>query len=177
MQDIRSINRQKFAMKTNYGMHGKNWIKGLKRRKTNPTKKKTSSKKLLGAQDSSISEMLCRLLKQQSAPEIEIDVFDGNPVEFHYFMAVFKEVVKKRVDDERGKLTRWIKYAKGDAKDMVKNCIQLLPEDRFKTAKHLLNERYRDANRIIVAHCRENKQWPQIKSGDAVAYQKLQNLC
>ena len=90
---------------------------------------KTSSKKLLGAQDDCISEMMCRLLKQQSAPEIEIDVFDGNPMEFHYFMAVFKEVVEKRVDDERGKLTRLIKYTKEDAKDMVKNCIQLPPED------------------------------------------------
>ena len=110
--DIRSISRQKFAMKANNGMHGKNWIKGLKRRKTNPTKKKTSSMKLLGAQDDSISEMLCQLLKQQSAPEIEINVFDGNPMEFHYFMAVFKEVVKKRVDDERGKLTLLIKYTK-----------------------------------------------------------------
>ena len=138
--------------------------------------KETSNKKLLRAQDDSISEMMCRLLKQQSAPEIEIDVFDGNPMEFHYFMAVFKEVVEKRVDDERGKLTRLIKYTKGDAKDMVKNCIQLPPEDGFKTAKHLLNERYGDPHRIIAAYRREIKQWPQIKSGDAVAYQKLQNF-
>ena len=64
--------------------------------KENKSYQKTSSKKLLGAQDDSISEMMCRLLKQQSAPEIKIDVFDGNPMEFHYFMAVFKEVVDKR---------------------------------------------------------------------------------
>ena len=61
---------------------------------------KTSNKKMLGAQDDSVNEMMCRLLKQQSAPEIEIDVFDGNPMEFHYFMAVFREVVEKREDDE-----------------------------------------------------------------------------
>ena len=54
-------------------------------------------------------------------------------MEFHYFMAVLKEVVKKRLDDERGKLTRLIKFTKGDVKDMVKNCIQLPPEDGFKT--------------------------------------------
>ena len=82
--------------------------------------------------------MICRLLKQPSALEIEIVAFDGNPMEFHYFMAVFKEVVEKRVDGERGKITCLIKYTKGDAKDMVKNCIQLPPEDGFKTAKHLL---------------------------------------
>ena len=60
---------------------------------------KTSNKKMLGAQDDSVNEM-CRLLKQQSAPEIETDIFSGNPMEFHYFMAVFREVVEKRVDDE-----------------------------------------------------------------------------
>ena len=97
-------------------------------------------------------------------------------MEFHYFMAVFKEVVEKRVDDERGKLTCLIKYTKGDAKDMVKNCIQLPPEDGFKTAKHLLNERYGDPHRIIAKYRREIKQWPQIKSGDAVACQKRQNF-
>ena len=57
-------------------------------------------------------------------------------------MAVFNEAVEKRVDDERGKPTHFIKNTKGDAKDQVKNCIQLPPEDGFKTAKHLLNGRY-----------------------------------
>ena len=61
---------------------------------------KTSSKRLLGVQDD--SKLMCRLLKQQSAIKIEIDIFDGNPTEFHYFMAVFKEVIDKRVDDESG---------------------------------------------------------------------------
>ena len=97
-------------------------------------------------------------------------------MEFHYFIAVFKEVVEKRVDDERGKLTPLIKYTKGDTKDMVKNCIQLPTEDGFQTAKHLLNERYGDPHRIIAAYCGEIKQWRQIKSGEAAAYQKLQNL-
>ena len=114
--------------------------------------------------------------KATSAPEIEIDVFGGKPMEFHYFMAVFREVVEKRVDDERGKLTCLVKYTKGDAKDMVKNCIQLPPKDGLKTAKHLLNERYWNPYRIIAAYRREIKQWPHIKSGDTVAYQKPQNL-
>ena len=56
---------------------------------------KTSSKKLLGAQDDSISEMMCLLLKEQPAPEIKIDVFDGKPMEFHYFLTD-----EKRVNDE-----------------------------------------------------------------------------
>ena len=69
-----------------------------------------------------------------------------------------------------------IKYTKGDTKDMVKNCKQLPTEDGFQTAKHLLNERYGDPHRIIAAYRCEIKQWRQIKSRDAAAYQKLQNL-
>ena len=49
-----------------------------------------------------ITEMMCKLLRQQSAPELDIDIFDGNPMDFHYFMAVFKEVVEKKVTDSRG---------------------------------------------------------------------------
>ena len=120
---------------------------------------------MLREQDDSVNEMMRRLLKQQSPPEIEIDVFDGNSVELHYFMAVLREGAEKRVDDERGKHTRLIKYTKRDPKDMVKNCIQLPPDDGFNTAKHLLNERYGNPHQIIAAYHREIKQWPQIKSG------------
>ena len=37
------------------------------------------------------------LLKRQAAPDLEIDIFDGNPMDFHYFMAIFKEVVENKV--------------------------------------------------------------------------------
>ena len=45
------------------------------------------------------------MMKQQSAPEININVFDGNPLNFHYFMAVFKEAVEKKIEYTRGRLT------------------------------------------------------------------------
>ena len=54
---------------------------------------------------------------------MDLDVIDGNPLECHYFMTLPHEVVEKRVDDPRGKLTRLIKYTKGDAKEMIKHCV------------------------------------------------------
>ena len=54
------------------------------------------------------------------------------------------ETVEKKVDDPRGKLTLLTKYTTGDAKEMVKNCIQLPAEIGFETAKQLLTERYGD---------------------------------
>ena len=59
---------------------------------------------------------------------------------------------------------------------MFKNCIQLPLEDGIKSAKHLLNERYGDLHRIIGAYRRKIKQWPQIKSGDAVPSQSFKTF-
>ena len=49
-----------------------------------------------------VTEMMCELLRQQAAPDLEIDIFDHNPVDFYYFMAVFKEAVENKVTDCRG---------------------------------------------------------------------------
>ena len=42
-----------------------------------------------------ITSMLCNLLKQQSAPDVNVDVFDGNPLKYHNFMALLHELVEK----------------------------------------------------------------------------------
>ena len=115
-------------------------------------------------------------MNQQSVTEIDIDVFGGNPLEFHYFMTVFDEAVEKKIDDPRGKLTRLIKYTTGEVKEMVTNCIQLPPKEGYETAKQMMHKLYGDPHRVIAAYCKEIKQWPQIKPGDAEAYRKFSNF-
>ena len=65
-----------------------------------------------------------KLLRQQAAPDVEIDIFSNDPVDYWYLMAVFEEVVEKKTDDPRGRLTRLIKYTDGEPKEMIKYCIQ-----------------------------------------------------
>ena len=72
--------------------------------------------------------MMCQLLKQQSAPDIDIDIFSSNLVDFNYFMAVFSEIVGNKVDGRKEKLTQLIKYTTSDAKEMLENCIWLPTE-------------------------------------------------
>ena len=119
---------------------------------------------------------MCELLRQQAAPELEINIFDGNLMDFNYFMAVFKEVVENKVTDPRGWLTHLIKFTKGEAKEIAKNCIQLPSEVGFKTAKQLLTERFGDLHIITASYHKEIKQWPQIKAGNADAYRRFQNF-
>ena len=126
--------------------------------------------------DEGVSKIMCQVLKQQSALDIDIDIFSENPMDFHYFMAVFNVIVEKKVDNPRGKMARLIKYTTGDAKEMVKKCIQLPAEIGFETAKRLLTERNGDPNRVIAAYSKESKHWPQIKAGDADVYQNFQSF-
>ena len=72
--------------------------------------------------------MMCQLLKQQSAPDIDIDIFSSNLVDFNYFMAVFSEIVENKADGRKEKLTQLIKYTTSDAKEMLENCIWLPTE-------------------------------------------------
>ena len=51
--------------------------------------------------------MLCKLLT--AAPKVDMEPFDGNTLNYHYFIVLFKEVVESKIDDIRGRLTRLIK--------------------------------------------------------------------
>ena len=40
--------------------------------------------------DIDTNEIICILIKQQSAPEVDIDCFDGNPLNYRYVMAILR---------------------------------------------------------------------------------------
>ena len=48
-------------------------------------------------------------MKQQSESEVDIGRFAGNPLNCKNFMAIFKEVVRNRIDDPCGQFFRLIK--------------------------------------------------------------------
>ena len=47
-----------------------------------------------------LSESMIRLLKIQSAPNVEIDIFSRDPLEYNYYITNFKDVVETLVDDQ-----------------------------------------------------------------------------
>ena len=93
-----------------------------------------------GCQRSSIevSDVLCQLLKEQSASDVDADVFDCNPLKFKYFMTLFREVVQSKIEDPRGRQTRLIKYSTGEARELNKNCIQQLANKGYENVVNLL---------------------------------------
>ena len=112
--------------------------------------------------------MMSKLLRQQAAPDVDIDIFTADPVDYHYFIAVFGEVVEKKIDDPQGRVTRLIKYADGQPKEMIKHCIQQPAAVGYKNARSLIEEKY-------GIH-KEIKSWLQLKPADGAAYMKFYNF-
>ena len=122
------------------------------------------------------TDMLCKFLKVQSAPDVDMECFDGNVLEYHYFMALFREVVESKIEDPRGRLTRLIKYTVGDARDLIKHCIQLPSNEGFTQAKYLLEKMYGNPHRMLASYRKEVKDWPQIKFGDSRGFRKFHSF-
>ena len=89
-----------------------------------------------------IADVLCNLVKQQSATDVELDVFDGNHLDYHYFMILFDELGEKRIKDPRGRLNLLIKYTEGNPKEMIKHCVQQCAAVGYDNAKKLLQQKY-----------------------------------
>ena len=109
---------------------------------------------------------LCRHLKTQSAPDLEMDYFSGDPLQYQYFSALFRELVEKKVDDPLGRLGRLIHYTQGEAKELIQHCIQLPQPDGFNLARELLEKEYGDPHKIDAAYMKELNSWKVIKYND-----------
>ena len=119
---------------------------------------------------------MCQLLKQQSAPDVDIDVLDGNPLNFKYFMTFFREVVESKIEDPRVRLTRLIKYKTGERKELIKYCIEQPANKGYVNAINLLYRKYGDQHTILAAYKKEVKECPHIKVGDAAGFHKYYNF-
>ena len=109
---------------------------------------------------------LCGLLRVQSAPNVDVDYFDGNPLDFQYFTSLFEELIGKKIDDPLGKLARLIKYTRGEPKELIKHCIQMPQPDGYIMAKELLQKEYGDPHKVSSLYMKELRSWKPINSGD-----------
>lgn len=71
-----------------------------------------------GKDQKNITEVIIDLLRQEATPD------DDNPMDFHNFIVVFKEVVENNMTDSGKRLTCLIKFAKGcqGMTRMPRNC-------------------------------------------------------
>ena len=121
----------------------------------------------------SVLEATKDMMKLMRAPASEIDKFGGDPLEFEYFKATFKEAVERLVPDQRGRLTRLIKYTSGEAKELIKHCVHADSTVCYDKAMKMLDAEYGSPHIIVSAHLKELEKWPTVKCTDAAEFRKL----
>ena len=97
---------------------------GCSRRSNKQVNTEEKSKTRSSYVSSDLSRMMCDLLRHQSAPEVEIKTFNYDPLEYYYFISVFREVMELKIDDPHDRLVRFLKYTEGEIRDTIKHCIQ-----------------------------------------------------
>ena len=120
--------------------------------------------------------MLSKLVREQSAPQVDMEPFEGNPVDFTYFMSMFQESVEKKIDDPRGRLTRLIKYTRGEPRELVKHFINDRADCGYKNATALLQKQYGNRHTLLSSYRKEIKLMQPLKPGDAAAFRRLFNF-
>ena len=99
--------------------------------------------------------MISKPFQQQGAPEVEVDVFSGNPLEYNYFPTMFRDVAERKIKDPVERLTHLIKFTDGEAKDLIKHCIHLTPNIGYDTAITVLNKRYGNPPSLFASYRRK----------------------
>ena len=101
--------------------------------------------------------LLINMIQQQAAPEVELECFDGNPLEYNHFADLFREVVEKWIPEPKGRLLRLLKYTRGEAHDLIKHCVQEPSYMGYSHAQQLLRKRYGDPHIILSTYRKKSE--------------------
>ena len=108
------------------------------------------------------SDQATGLMDIMQMPKVKIDVFSGDPMDYHSFIAMFDENVDSKKVDAQVKLTRLLQYTSGRAKSAIKYCSLVGGEQGYQQARNILKERF--GNDYLVSQ----KIQSQLKSGKPI---------
>ena len=113
------------------------------------------------------------MVREQSAPQVDMEPFEGNLIDFTYLMSMFQELVEKKIDDPRGKLTQLIKYTRGEPQELVKHFIDDRADCGYKNATALLQRQYENPHTMLSSGRKETKLMQPLKPGDAAEFSEV----
>ncbi|XP_068697101.1 uncharacterized protein [Montipora foliosa] len=75
-------------------------------------------------------------------PKLQLQTFDGNPLEYWNFIKSFEASIERDAASENEKLMYVLQYTSGEANKAIKCCAVMHPSVGFQNAKKLLEERF-----------------------------------
>lgn len=123
-----------------------------------------------------ISDILSKFMREQSAPAIDLEPFDGNPLNFLYFKSMFKEAVEDKIDNQQGRLARLIKFTTGEARESIRHFVHDDVTTCYTKAMNLLEKQYGNPHIILATYRSQIKSMVPLKSGDGKGFRKFFNF-
>lgn len=119
------------------------------------------SKPLVAAGDVSRSELLTAL----NLPKLELETFDGDPMTYHSFTAIFNEHVVNCELNPSIKLTRLLQYTSGKAKEAIRSCSIVGGEKGYDQACSILARGFGNDDLVSEMILKSIKTGKPVRSG------------
>ena len=88
---------------------------------------------MYGSENGNTADLFCALVREQAAPQVTIEPFHGNLLNFAYFLSMFAESVEKKNRGLNGKIDQ----ADQMHRILVKHFINDKPEQGYRNAMEL----------------------------------------
>lgn len=118
-----------------------------------------------------ITTLLIQQQQRSSLPKRDIQVFDGDPLQFHSFVRAFENAVGSKSDSHSDCLYFLEQFTRGRPRDLVRSYQHMDPARGYAQAKMLLQEHFGDEQRVAAAYMDKALSWTPIKSEDVTVLQ------
>ena len=101
------------------------------------------------------NEIMQEIISQQqkaTLPKRSIPIFSGDPIEYCSFMRAFEAGIERKETDNISRLYYLEQHTSGKAKELVRSCQHMAPNEGYKKAKEVLKERFGQENKLAVAY-------------------------
>lgn len=120
------------------------------------------------------NEITSLLVERQSLlllPRRDIQIFDGDPLQFQTFMMTFEHSIEEKTASAKDCLYFLEQYTRGQPRELVRSC-QHMPHDQgYAKAKFLLREHFGNSSIIASSYVDKVLTWPTLKSEGVKALQ------
>ena len=110
------------------------------------------------------------------AAQVGLEPFDGNPLQYTYFMTMFRESVEKKIENPKVRLNWLMQYTRGEAKDLIRNLLNGTREYRYNNGMAIHHRQYGNTHTLLLSYRWELRQMVPLKAGDATVFRKLLNF-
>jgi hypothetical protein len=156
------------ASETYFSKEQDNYIKVLDQVKSVFSELDMSMKSEMKSESHSATDITRELLTVLNMPKVELEMFNGDPLQFHQFIRAFELNVGEMCTDDNLKLTRLIQYTQGPAKDAIRSCLLIGGYKGYSQAMSILHNRFGNKHLVTERLIHDLKQAKPVKSAQEV---------